>query len=93
MEIENPSQTQYRSTVKSSLHIYTLCYIVLLQTGRSGVRSPKKKRSSNLSVQTGSGVHLASCTMGTGGSFLGSEARLGRDAEHSPPSSAEVVNE
>jgi hypothetical protein len=44
--------------------------------------------SSSLCVQTGSGAHPASCTMGTGG-----KARPGRDADHSPPSSAEVVNE
>jgi hypothetical protein len=31
--------------------------------------------------------------MGTGGSFPGSKARPGRDADHSPPSSAEVKNE
>jgi hypothetical protein len=31
--------------------------------------------------------------MGTGGPFPGSKARPGRDADHSPPSSAEVVNE
>jgi hypothetical protein len=31
--------------------------------------------------------------MGTGGPFLGGKARPGRDADHSPPSSAEVVNE
>jgi hypothetical protein len=35
----------------------------------------------------------ASCTMGTGGPFPGGKARPGRDADHSPPSSAEVVNE
>jgi hypothetical protein len=49
--------------------------------------------SSNLCVQTGSGAHPASCTMGTGGPFTGGKARPGRDADHSPPSSAEVVNE
>jgi hypothetical protein len=56
----------------------------------SGVRSPAgaKDFSSNLCVQTGSGAHPASCTMGTGG-----KARPGRDADHSPLSSAEVVNE
>jgi hypothetical protein len=32
----------------------------------------------------------ASCPMGTGGSFPGGKARPGRDADHSPPSSAEV---
>jgi len=31
--------------------------------------------------------------MGTGGPFPGSKERPGRDADHSPPSSAEVVNE
>jgi hypothetical protein len=60
-----------------------------------GVRSPvgAKDFSSSLCVQTGSGAHPASCTMGTGGSFPGCKARPGRDADHSPPSSAEVRNE
>jgi hypothetical protein len=59
------------------------------------VRSPAgaKDFSSNLCVQTGSETHPASCTMGTGGPFPGVKARLWRDADHSPPSSAEVVNE
>jgi hypothetical protein len=60
-----------------------------------GVRSPAGATdfSSILCVQTGSGAHPASCTMGTGGPFPGGKARPGRDADHSPPSSAEVVNE
>jgi hypothetical protein len=55
-----------------------------------GVRSPAgaKDFSFSLFVQTGCGAHPASCTMGTGG-----RARPGRDVDHSPPSSAEVVNE
>jgi hypothetical protein len=55
-----------------------------------GVRSPAEAKdfSSNFCVQTGSGAHPASCTTGTGG-----KARPGRDAGHSPPSSAEVKNE
>jgi len=38
-----------------------------------GVRSPAgaKDFSSSLCVQTGSGAHPASCTMGTGGPFPG----------------------
>jgi hypothetical protein len=47
-----------------------------------GVRSPAGAEdffSSSLCVQTGSGAHPASCTMGTGG-----KARQGRDADHSP---------
>jgi hypothetical protein len=60
-----------------------------------GVRSPAgaKDFSSSLCVQTGSGAHPASCTMGTGGPFPGGKPWPGRDADHSPPSSAEVVNE
>jgi hypothetical protein len=44
-------------------------------------------------VQTGTGAHPASCTMGTGGRFPGSKAQPGRDADYSPPSSAEFENE
>jgi hypothetical protein len=42
-----------------------------------GVRSPAQAKdfSSNLCVQTGSGAHPASCTMGTGGPFPGGKAR------------------
>jgi hypothetical protein len=60
-----------------------------------GVRSPTwaKDFSSNLCVQTGSEAHPASCTVGTGGPFPGGKAQPGRDADHSPPSSAEAVNE
>jgi hypothetical protein len=60
-----------------------------------GVRSPAGAEdfSSSLCVQTGSGAHPASCTMGTGSPFPGGKARPGRDADHSPPGSAEVVNE
>jgi hypothetical protein len=59
------------------------------------VRSPAGEEdfSSSLCVQTGSGAHPASCTMDTGGPFLGGKARPERDANHSPPSSAEVENE
>jgi hypothetical protein len=54
----------------------------------AGVRYPAGAEdfSSNLCVQTGSGAH----PVGTGGSFAGGKARPGRDANHSPPSSAEV---
>jgi hypothetical protein len=59
------------------------------------VRSPAEAKDffSSLCVQTGSGAHPASCTMGTGGPFPGGKARPGRDADHSPLSSAEVENE
>jgi hypothetical protein len=60
----------------------------------NGVGSPAgaKDFSSSLCVQTGSGAHSASCTMGTGGPFPGGKARPGRDADHSPLFSAEVAN-
>jgi hypothetical protein len=49
--------------------------------------------SSNLCVQTGSEAHPASSTMGTGGPLPGGKAWSRRNADHSPQSSAEVVNE
>jgi hypothetical protein len=44
-----------------------------------GVRSPAEAKDfpSNLCVQTGSGAHPASCTMGTGGSFPGGKVGQG----------------
>jgi hypothetical protein len=59
------------------------------------VRSPAEAKdfSSSLCVQTGSGAHPASCTMGTGGPYPGAKALPGRDADHSPLYSSEVLNE
>jgi hypothetical protein len=50
------------------------------------VRSPSGAEdfSSSLCVQTGSGAHPASCTMGTGVLSPGVKARPGLDADHSP---------
>jgi hypothetical protein len=52
-----------------------------------------KDFSSILCVQNGFGAHPASCTVGTGGLLRGGKARLGHDADHLSPSSAEVVND
>jgi hypothetical protein len=60
---------------------------------RGSIPGRTKDFFSSLCVQTGSLAHPASCTMGTGGPFPGGKARPGRDADHSPLSSAEVVNE
>jgi hypothetical protein len=59
------------------------------------VRSPAEQEdfSSILCVHTSSGAHPASYTVGTGCPFPGAKARPGRDADLSPLSSAEVVNE
>jgi hypothetical protein len=43
-----------------------------------------KDFSSTLCVQTGSGLHPASCTMGTGDPLPGGKAQPGRDADNSP---------
>jgi hypothetical protein len=57
-------------------------------------RKRRKDFSSNLCVKTGSEAHPASCTMITVvGPFPGGKVRPGRDADHWPPSSAEVENE
>jgi hypothetical protein len=52
-----------------------------------------KDFSSSLCVPTESVAHPASCTMDTGGPFSGAKARPELDADHSPPSRAEVENE
>jgi hypothetical protein len=59
------------------------------------VQSPAETNDfcSSLCVQTGSGAHPVSCTMGTVGPFPEAKARPGRDADHSPLPSSEVENE
>jgi hypothetical protein len=76
-------------------HIHTHTYIVHTIHIYLEVRSPAgaKDFSSSLCVQTGSGAHPSSCTMGAGGPFPGGKARPRHDADHSSPSSAEVENE
>jgi hypothetical protein len=54
---------------------------------------PAEDFYSSLCIQAGSGANPASCQMGTGGPFPGGKAWQGRDADHSPPSSAEIKNE
>jgi hypothetical protein len=61
-------------------------------TGRSRFDPWQRQNdfSSRLCPQTSSGAHQASCSMGTGGPFPGHKVRSRRDADHSPPSSAEL---
>jgi hypothetical protein len=61
--------------------------------GGGGSSSPGRVKIFSLLyiVQTGSGVHPTSYKMGTGGSFP-EVKRQGREADHSPPTSAEVKN-
>jgi hypothetical protein len=65
-----------------------------LKDSTIGVQSPAQAVDfpSNLCVQTRSVSHPASFPMGTGDHFLREKARSGRDADHSPQSSAEVKN-
>jgi hypothetical protein len=60
-----------------------------------GVRFPAGAMdfSSNLCVQTGSGPTQPPVQWVSGVLYPGVKARPGRDADYSPPSSAEVVNE
>jgi hypothetical protein len=67
-----------------------------LRAGRSGrldfdSRGGGRNFSVHHPVKNGSGIHPASYPMGTGDSFPGVK-RLGREANHSPQSSAEFKN-
>jgi hypothetical protein len=61
----------------------------------TGVRSPAEAKdfSSSLYVQTSFEAHPAYNQMGTVGPFPGGKALPRRNADHSPPSSAEFKNE
>jgi hypothetical protein len=63
-------------------------YKIQPDTRTTRVLYPTEDFSSSLCILTGSGDHPASCPMGTGG-----KAWLGHDADHSPPSSAEIKYE
>jgi hypothetical protein len=69
-----------------------LCLAVGWMTGRSRFDPQQRQKdfSSSFCVQTSSGAFPFSCTVGTGDPFPGAKARLGRDTDHLPPSSAEV---
>jgi len=62
-----------------------------LPTGWTVRRSNPVGARFSTPVQTGPETHPASCAMGTG-SFPGGKMMPGRDADPSPPSSAEVKN-
>jgi hypothetical protein len=73
---------------------YLRRYSVQQITGRPGF-DPGRGNGyfSSPCVQTGSGAHPASYTIGTGGSFPGGKERPGRDADYSLPFTAKVENE
>jgi hypothetical protein len=83
--------SQTVSTYKTSVYFYKTaqsvqCLTTDWTTERSRFDSQQRKEdfSSILCVQTGSGAHPASCTVGTGGPFPGGKARPRRDADCSP---------
>lgn len=64
-----------------------------LQTGHSVLRIPARTRViSSPKIQSGSGAHPASCSMGTTNSFPGVK-RPGHEADHLPSSYAKVTKE
>jgi hypothetical protein len=104
LNIDNHSRTRvivtyflhvYKNTTRSRGSSGSIMSDYGLDDRAIEVRSPTGAEdfSSSPCVQTGSGAHPASYPMGTGGSFPGGKARPRRDADHSPPSSAEVKNE
>jgi hypothetical protein len=77
----------------SNLWIYFMYFVVQwARAGRPADRGSISGRGERIFRLT-SGAHPASCTMGTGGPFPGAKARMGPNADHSPPSSAEVEND
>jgi hypothetical protein len=68
-------------------------YVLNDRTNQVRFPAETKDLSSNFCVQTGCGAHPASCPVGTGSPFPRGKARPWPEADHSPPSSAEVVNE
>ena len=74
-------------------HTDCLLFVTRPRNGRSGVRIPRGRDIFLFSntVQTAPGVHPASYSIGT--AVLPGLKLLERDADHSPPSSAQVKNE
>ena len=85
MRVLQPTRFSYPYSIPRNKKCYT--GFDWLRAGRSGNRNPVKARFS-APVQTGTGAHPASCTMGTV-SFPGVK-RPGRGVNHPPTSSAEV---
>jgi hypothetical protein len=83
--------SMYMSQVAQSVY----CVAMGWTTGwlRFDPQQRQKDFFSSLCVQTGSGAHKASYTVGTRSSFSRAKVWLGRDIDHSPPPSDKVENE
>jgi hypothetical protein len=88
--ISNLNFEAYTESLPNDNPSYEL-YSVWLQTGRLGLDLRQSQKAFPLASV--SEVHPASYPMGTVGRFPRGKVRRWRDAQHSPPSSAEVKNE
>jgi hypothetical protein len=81
--------------VRSRGSLGSIVYDYGLDDRAIGVRSPEGAKDffASLCLQTGSGAHPASCTMGTEGPFPGGKSAAGAWRWPLTPSSAEVENE
>jgi hypothetical protein len=97
MDVKKGLQNNYEIFVIQTLHSIRGSSVNIVSDygldNRGSTPIKTEDFSSSPCVHTGSGAHPASCLMGTGGRFPRGKARPGRDADHSPPSSAEVKNE
>jgi hypothetical protein len=66
-------------------------YCLLAEVSSFYIASDSRQEKDIYSVKTGSGAHIASYPVGTGGTFPGVK-RSGREAYHSLSSGAEVKN-
>jgi len=86
--VENDSLPHItRQSYERCTYVYYF-YVDVHRTIEGRCPAEAKDFSSGLCVHSSCEAHTASCTTGTGG-----KARPGRDADHSPTSSAEVMNE
>jgi hypothetical protein len=85
---------QLRETLLQNLLRYSISVVFDYRLDdRGSISSRGKNVSCSLYVQTSSDAYPASYPMGTEGSFPEVKGGQVSDADHSPPSSAEVKNE
>jgi hypothetical protein len=84
---------EFTAVSQAAQSVYCLAMGWTTWQSRFDPRQRQKDFSSSLCAQISSGAHPASCTLDSGGPFLGAKAWPRHGAEHSPPSSTEVENE
>jgi hypothetical protein len=88
------TRIKFRSIHTSSLTTFSVLKDYSVDKVTARVRLPAGARDFSLldSIHIGSGAHLASYPVGTGGRFTTGVMRQRSDVDHSLPSSAEVNN-